>query len=890
MQKVVSTLILLCFIVTGIIGPLPIARADDFLLPQPGVMVHLSPPFEPPILKGIKVHPDNPFRFDFILDKGDSKLNNDQLKNESTRLIKYFLASLTIPEKDLWVNLSPYEKDRIVPDAFGQTEMGRDLLAEDYMLKQITASLIYPEDKIGKEFWDKVYAEAMKRYGTTNVPVNTFNKVWIVPEKATVYENKDAAFVVESKLKVMLEQDYLSLEKHDGIQSVQAQVKDTNQLGSQIVREIIIPALEKEVNEGKNFTQLRQVYNSLILATWFKHKIKDSIMSRAYVDQKKTSGIDVNDKQANEKIYLRYLRAFKKGAYNYIKEDYDQTTKQSIPRKYFSGGADLDKIEGAYRKNSDIRSLPRLDNAMIVEVNAKPVDMAMQGRVRTRGLTRNVETVIDAPNDDIFSSIVRMYKRQLQAQKTDGDSFFRFTEKGNLVTYGVLQPSSSEVRLFQGEVPMDVLKRSKLLYILNIGRANRPGNLGADPSLGRADENDSNLWRLVYDTAKKLWPNMFSVNLKGPSGNSWYISGNNFPSIPPKVGKWFSAPEIYSLILARAEGRVHQSEMSRFENIFDTIHFLIQLNNSKSLDENLFRLTINGTYYSDDILAPNGGATQLQAHAQLNRLPFGIELAKEKFEGKVGDVKISTLMNWPATSMVFESENQHYEETASLVAQAVKIITDKGHSFNLIVTPVKKNGIKVYVNDRVLWVPRPYFSQGFGFAQFGGSIVLQHPEDFFEMSDEQVITFYTLTFDEKIAWISEGIKNRTLRVKPDLITKTEKALSIITAKEEEIDGIVNLLLKNRAMTVDKNTIISKRRELHRKDSAITNTGGIDFNSDKMNLNIQNGGNGIKFSIDPAQLEQIRNASGFTPVIINFQPMTDLQMWFGLRKSNSSAVS
>ena len=39
-----------------------------------------------------------------------------------------------------------------------------------------------------------------------------------------------------------------------------------NALGSQIIREIVIPALTKEVNEGKNFTQLRQVYNSLILA------------------------------------------------------------------------------------------------------------------------------------------------------------------------------------------------------------------------------------------------------------------------------------------------------------------------------------------------------------------------------------------------------------------------------------------------------------------------------------------------------------------------------------------------------------------------------------------------------------------------------------------------
>ena len=333
-----SILVMVCFPMTGL--NIPLAQAQDYHLPVPGVIVHLSPPLDPPILKGIKVHPDNPFRFDFILDKGDSELSNDQLKDESSTLIKYFLASLTIPEKDLWVNLSPDEKDRIIPNSFGLTEMGRDLLAEDYMLKQITASLIYPEEEIGKKFWKRIYEEAQKRYGTTDVPVNTFNKVWIVPEKAVVYENAKAgtAYVVKSKLKVMLEQDYLSLEKHEGIQSGKAQTKDTNQLGSQIVREIVIPELTTEVNENKNFAKLRQIYNSLILATWYKKKIKDSILSQVYADKNKVAGVNIDDPQEKEKIYQRYLRAFKKGVYNYIKEDIDPVTQETIPRKYFSGG------------------------------------------------------------------------------------------------------------------------------------------------------------------------------------------------------------------------------------------------------------------------------------------------------------------------------------------------------------------------------------------------------------------------------------------------------------------------------------------------------------------------------------------------------------------------
>ncbi|MFI5205810.1 MAG: hypothetical protein ACHQVK_02625, partial [Candidatus Paceibacterales bacterium] len=243
-RKAISLGIFFAFL-ANTLGPIPTAQADEFHLPAPGTMVPLSPPLDPPILKGIKVHPDNPFRFDFILDQGDESPTRGhgfsrvpkhvakrgstegesdpeeqskaiELKQQATKLIKYFLASLTIPEKDLWVNLSPYEKNRIVPEAFGQTEMGRDLLAEDYMLKQITASLIYPEDAVGKKFWKRIYKEAAQKFGTTDIPVNTFNKVWIVPSKAVVFENAKAgtAYVVESKLKVMLEQDYLALSKN----------------------------------------------------------------------------------------------------------------------------------------------------------------------------------------------------------------------------------------------------------------------------------------------------------------------------------------------------------------------------------------------------------------------------------------------------------------------------------------------------------------------------------------------------------------------------------------------------------------------------------------------------------------------------------------------------
>jgi hypothetical protein len=58
MRKLLSTLVLIAFVANT---TLPAAYAQEIFLPAPGAMVHLSPSFNPPILKGIKVYPENPF-------------------------------------------------------------------------------------------------------------------------------------------------------------------------------------------------------------------------------------------------------------------------------------------------------------------------------------------------------------------------------------------------------------------------------------------------------------------------------------------------------------------------------------------------------------------------------------------------------------------------------------------------------------------------------------------------------------------------------------------------------------------------------------------------------------------------------------------------------------
>ena len=357
--RTISLIVAITFLATAIIPPSYAQSIATLNLPIPGVLVTQSPAFVPVFLKGMTIHPEDPFRFDFIVDSGNTDFAQDEIKKESEKLVKYFLASMTIPKDDLWVNLSPYESDRIIPDELGKTELGRDMLAQDYLLKQLTASLMYPEEELGSEFWSKIYSKAQEKFGTTEIPMNTFNKVWIIPESATVYENDKTVYVVESRLKVLLDEDYVALENNRGSSAIGAnqlpetQLKSSSSISSQIVREIILPEIEKEVNEGKNFAPLRQIYHSLILSKWYKETIKNSLLSKVYIDQKKTVGIEIDDQTIKEQIYAQYMEAYKKGVFDFIKEDYDQLSQEVIPRKYFSGGEKFREIPLKQAEQSD---------------------------------------------------------------------------------------------------------------------------------------------------------------------------------------------------------------------------------------------------------------------------------------------------------------------------------------------------------------------------------------------------------------------------------------------------------------------------------------------------------------------------------------------------------
>ena len=939
---------------------MPLAQAQDFSLPTPGVMVHLSPPVDPPMLKGIKVHPDNPFLFDFILDRGDRELTSNELKDESSKLIKYFLASLTIPEKDLWVNLSPYEKDRIIPNSFGLTEMGRDLLAEDYMLKQITASLIYPEDAVGKKFWKRVYEEASKKYGTTNIPVNTFNKVWIVPEKALVYENAKAgtAYVVESKLKVMLEEDYLSLEKHAGIslsrpgdmasavspstlpselglnvKASQGNHSSTNALGSQIVREIVLPQLSTEINENKSFAKLRQVYNSLILATWYKMKIKDSVLAQVYADKNKVAGVNIDDPKEKERIYKRYLQAFKKGVYNYIKEEADPLTQEIIPRKYFSGGLQLNPRQ-AIRVTTDsamIGDLEQLsENTLMIEAKINSFDQTIKQKDRAI-----LVKVSDTEAEHVLNR-VEIHGGALNSSLLPED----IERLGMKPKYKVEQGG----RTIYFSTPYQVGKNWTAV-------------------LGYVQDGNIFIGRTYYTSGSQaLWRYLPRVSLNDENKIGWFDKGYSEDSLP--------LPYQVQKFLGKM---LDQEKPVAFQESDWVLLFAGTTNSEARTYRGVIEPTPQKVTFKDDPGVVGG-------YIQPGRLDFPNSDDRPDLDRLIDQYTFNSLIYGSLTARVFPSASGKYkftfmedrkgrcwianiETNGPLSTLGLSASWVKGGSFTVPAYEYAEQAYGYGNSDDVVYRPgttkvryvdmwKNYLSKI--------PVIKEFHRRYVENQDDEPTT---VTQEAPTVVVQSKVQGLTFRQKATLnwtdhgsvILKVGQTLVQIKQDEEGLFGV--RISKNSGKELSRRAYFQEHLDLGRdgktkffkmndvmstawadpdvsreharveikgnlltvedlgsthgtryadgdltpnilKDFAMSTSlpvalkiqnkaeyGGIDLTPANMNLRTQNAGEAIKFRLDPVMLQNLQNATGFVPEILNIQPMTNLKTFLGLNSSD-----
>lgn len=286
------------------------------ILPSPTKLISISKPAEDFVLTGLKFDQNNPHNIEFLFDAG-AKFPSE---SDKERNLQYFLAAMALPLEDLWINLSPYEQDRIQADSLNGTDLGNGLLEQDYILKLLSSSLTYPKSSLGSKYWDEVNEVEDKSL------TQAYNKVWIIPGEISIAESSNGIYISNSELDIETANDRFA-SSGDG----------ANRDVSDVFSKYIVPEIKKDVNSGENFSTLRQIYRAVILAQWFKTKVTDPVWKHYIV-----SGIKDNLKNESIKneVYSKYKRSVEKGVYKDVNNIKGSNNKQV----YCVGGVSLKNI------------------------------------------------------------------------------------------------------------------------------------------------------------------------------------------------------------------------------------------------------------------------------------------------------------------------------------------------------------------------------------------------------------------------------------------------------------------------------------------------------------------------------------------------------------------
>ncbi len=264
------------------------------------------------------------------------------INKAAQKSLEHLFIALTMHDDAFWVNLNPDEPDRIINASLADTDLGRIMLNADYRLKEDVANIINPQSsQVGREFWRRLYQKAEELGAADKIPLVT--RLWIVPNLAQVYEKQNQLYITKSSLRVQLEPAYIS----QRITFKNNREKELQDFTSELMEELVLPQLNKRINEAYGYADLRDVYNALILAHWYKGKFGSGYNSLLQtVNYKVLDDTETDYASTPNEIYQSYLKSIKEGQYSFSETEAFGSPFGMIitTRHYFSGGVDLRDI------------------------------------------------------------------------------------------------------------------------------------------------------------------------------------------------------------------------------------------------------------------------------------------------------------------------------------------------------------------------------------------------------------------------------------------------------------------------------------------------------------------------------------------------------------------
>lgn len=248
-----------------------------------------------------------------------------------------FFVWLSLPPSSFWVNLHPYEPDRIIDPALATTDVGRILLEADLQLKRTQAALIHPDTELGREYWQTVEA--------TGEPSCPSMRMWIVPGAATVYEEDGELYILDAPLEVRMEAEGLVPSAgpgptHDPCGRPEGAPEPPDQ---RFLRERVLPLVERAVNEAPEFAELRQVYLSRVAAEWYRQRSRHSETSLSWlIDSGYVGAWPAAEEWSPQDVFEEYVVSVTEGEFNVRREVRRGSHVHDVT--YFYGGVDFTKV------------------------------------------------------------------------------------------------------------------------------------------------------------------------------------------------------------------------------------------------------------------------------------------------------------------------------------------------------------------------------------------------------------------------------------------------------------------------------------------------------------------------------------------------------------------
>lgn len=316
-------------------------------------------------------------------EKGDEIID---IEDATELSLNSFFISLTIPNDKFWVNLNPWEADRIIEKDLEETDVGRIMLEADLQMKKDFCKYKNPcESEIGEEYWklldekgEELIKECMNNHpgeikDINNVQFAPVTRHWIVPDRVEAYETDNEIYIVNATLNIHSEPVYedstYEIVNQDAFfvsrackEDLSEAVKEYGRYAKELEEEMILALVVHEVNHGKNYSDLRCVYNSLALAQWYKDKYRYSpSVFTDFIDSKDLTGLESKSTWSAENIWSDYVKSFEEGEFHCWKNETYQEGDYIITstKHYSSGGVDFGDIETSIVGDmpSDLRDL-----------------------------------------------------------------------------------------------------------------------------------------------------------------------------------------------------------------------------------------------------------------------------------------------------------------------------------------------------------------------------------------------------------------------------------------------------------------------------------------------------------------------------------------------------